>query len=1441
MKTILHLLAAVSAFAISATAQSPTVLRHSIAPPPEVQMHENFGHAVATSGGFTAVGAPFHAGPGEDIGLVKVFNSTTGALLHAIPNPDPHEDAQFGIALAMSGSRLAVSSYDGVYVYDLASATPTAVIATFSDPNTGAQNFGFALAMDGNRVVVSAPYGNPSLPTPHPAAVYVFAITAPGAPVATFTQQGGNWDDGFGASVAISGSRIVVGVADADVGAASSAGRAFVFDLASATPTVPVVNLVPPDLAVAGEFGLSVDISGSRVIVGALNDALQTQGVGDVFVYDLNSATPATPALTLHNPSATGTRFGWPCAISGNRVVVRSFESSAVSVVVYDLASATPTVPVSTLNNPSSSQTDDFGSDVAISGTSVVIGVPLDDSLLQDAGRAYLYQLPGAAPVAALDGGLPLQTPYFGTAVARSGQLLFVGSPNGNAYGIPGGNVAIYNLESATPLIPVTILQNPQFGSYGYFGASIAVSGTNVVVGAPYMTVEGVGSGAAYVYRISADGVNEGMIGMLRKPALIEGDGFGAAVAIDGNRIVVGSEEHGNVDLGEVYVFDLGVSWNIPVLTLHDPVAGDDNFFGVSVGISGSRVAVGASPDDDFASPTGSVFVFDVAGVSPSVPVATLMSPSPSNGDCFGSAVAISNTFVAVGSRLDDTGAEDAGRVFVYSLANPVPYIYATLNNPSPAAGDWFGRSVAISGFNVAVGATGKNGGAGSAYFYKLASTTPTIPVASLANPASSAGGFFGGALSLTSNSLAVGAPYNSGGNGAAYVFGFAAANTPPFIALNGANPRTVEAFATFPPYVDAGATANDVQDGALTPVITSNTIIHSVPGNYAVTWTATDSGGLSASATRTVNVVDTTAPTIHSDFGNPYIVIGTPLPDFRIGADITDNVGVASVTQSPAPGTLVVAGAIAATITATDAAGNSSSASFTVTGRSGDANITTLYTKGGAVPDADTNPGIGAGAVWTSLGTPALGDDWWGVAFLGKWSAPGQKGAGIFFDDVLISKLGEGVPGIDGATWRSFKDPAVGKGGHVVFIATIQGAGVTSRDDTVVVSKPLNGDLTVVLREGDPDLSEEGPLFDNFISAGSGTAPGAASDEVRYDTVYVEAVLKNGVGPIAKPRGVWRKAPGVPLEKLFRQGDAVAGDTLKNFTFFGNVAGSPAQGRALIGDGWNHFLAHWTLSSGKQLLVAGHGLQTITETDATWSQFAKLGQLSSSSDVRFASMLATARVGFGDITPANAKGIYIMEDAGWHTVARTSEAAPGMGAGAVFREFKDPVSPAIALDSEPVALMAKARGGAVTGRNDEGIWWRHDHVWLPSTLTLLAREGDQPPGAPVGAKWKGFDSLAYGSGPIFTAKLQPGFGGITSANDCALYAVGNDNVLREIMREGVALEGKTVRSFTVLKATVGSQGVARSTNNRGTIAAQVTFTDGTTSIVLIAFPSLID
>jgi hypothetical protein len=82
---------------------------------------------------------------------------------------------------------------------------------------------------------------------------------------------------------------------------------------------------------------------------------------------------------------------------------------------------------------------------------------------------------------------------------------------------------------------------------------------------------------------------------------------------------------------------------------------------------------------------------------------------------------------------------------------------------------------------------------------------------------------------------------------------------TPPTITLNGANPMTVECHTAFS---DPGATANDGCAGTVA-VTASGSVNANVPGTYTITYSAHDPSNNTATRTRTVNVVDTTPPTI--------------------------------------------------------------------------------------------------------------------------------------------------------------------------------------------------------------------------------------------------------------------------------------------------------------------------------------------------------------------------------------------------------------------------------------------------------------------------------------------------------------------------------------------------------------------------------------------------
>ncbi len=105
--------------------------------------------------------------------------------------------------------------------------------------------------------------------------------------------------------------------------------------------------------------------------------------------------------------------------------------------------------------------------------------------------------------------------------------------------------------------------------------------------------------------------------------------------------------------------------------------------------------------------------------------------------------------------------------------------------------------------------------------------------------------------------------------------------------------------------------------------------------GTTTITYTATDDVGNSSTATQTVTVIDNTAPTITVPPPTSTNADGTghaTIPNVVAGTTASDNCGPVTVTQSPLAGTVVGAGTHTITITAIDAAGNTSTATTTFT-----------------------------------------------------------------------------------------------------------------------------------------------------------------------------------------------------------------------------------------------------------------------------------------------------------------------------------------------------------------------------------------------------------------------------------------------------------------------------------------------------------------------------
>jgi hypothetical protein len=134
--------------------------------------------------------------------------------------------------------------------------------------------------------------------------------------------------------------------------------------------------------------------------------------------------------------------------------------------------------------------------------------------------------------------------------------------------------------------------------------------------------------------------------------------------------------------------------------------------------------------------------------------------------DYFGSTVAISGDYAVVGAP----GSGDAGAAYIFMKEGAAWVEQMRLIPGDGAVGDHFGEWVSISGNTVVVGAPGGDGGTGAAYVFTRDGSTWTQQARLIAS-GGQAWDDFGACLSISGDTLVVGAPNHNDYSGAAYVF----------------------------------------------------------------------------------------------------------------------------------------------------------------------------------------------------------------------------------------------------------------------------------------------------------------------------------------------------------------------------------------------------------------------------------------------------------------------------------------------------------------------------------------------------------------------------------------------------------------------------------------------------------------------------------------------
>ena len=386
---------------------------------------ESFGHSVAISGDTAIVGAPyqpfFEDENGENywIGAAYVFvrSGTTWTEQQKLTASDGETADLFGWSVAISGDTAVVgateddtnanSGQGSAYVFVRSGTTWMEQQKLTASDGAPDDRFSYSLAISGDTLIAGAvdEYDNENNDPTRYGSAYIFVRNG-----TTWTQQQKLMATDrlqareFGEHVAISGDTVIV---DADMDVSGDPGLAYIF-VRSGTTWTQQQKLTSSSVSFFNAFYNSVGISGDTAIVGADYDTpsgSNHQGAALIFVrngtvWTEQQKLTASDGVGGPPGSSLGDYFGSSVAISGDTIIIgapgdASFgpETGEGSAYIF-VRSGTTWTQRQKLTACDLGNDDSFGSDVAISGDTAIIGNATDTIGANEyQGSAYVFAL----------------------------------------------------------------------------------------------------------------------------------------------------------------------------------------------------------------------------------------------------------------------------------------------------------------------------------------------------------------------------------------------------------------------------------------------------------------------------------------------------------------------------------------------------------------------------------------------------------------------------------------------------------------------------------------------------------------------------------------------------------------------------------------------------------------------------------------------------------------------------------------------------------------------------------------------------------------------------------------------------------------------------------------------------------------------------------------
>lgn len=378
----------------------------------------------------------------------------------------------------------------------------------------------------------------------------------------------------FGATAAIENSTAVVG-RTGNSPAGPGPGEAMVFTRQSGRWGF-LQKLVHSEAGPNDLFGNSIGISGDIILVGApyadlTNPVVSTRREGKLFIFSrTGNMWTEMPNPTISPSPFNHGLFGRTVAIEGNHILVGEPGGGDVPGKVHaftvDTNGATFT---QTIDAPDVQNGDGFGYTIALSGNFAVLGssgyyssYPTPTSTSNTTGRVYVYKLSGDtwapySPNPVIDDPNPTIQGWFGNTVAMYGNTIAISKVN-NINTSDGkdhiGRVYLFDVDNTVPPLP---LDSPHATEQEEFGFALAIDDERLLIGTPWFGNAPQSPGTVYQYKKS--GSTWVYDSELVPVDVTVNDHYGHALAMDGNEILVCAPQDSDIapKAGSVYIWDL--------------------------------------------------------------------------------------------------------------------------------------------------------------------------------------------------------------------------------------------------------------------------------------------------------------------------------------------------------------------------------------------------------------------------------------------------------------------------------------------------------------------------------------------------------------------------------------------------------------------------------------------------------------------------------------------------------------------------------------------------------------------------------------------------------------------------------------------------------------------------------------------------------------------